>query len=41
MKAAVGSMVIVVCVFGVAGWLLLVRWYSASAMTPSLTTPRR
>ena len=29
MKAAVGSMVIVVCVFGVAGWLLLVRWHSA------------
>ena len=25
MKAAVGSVVIVVCVFGVAGWLLLVR----------------
>lgn len=28
MKAAVGSVVIVACVFGVAGWLLLVRWYS-------------
>ena len=28
MKAAVGSMVIVACVFGVAGWLLLVRWHS-------------
>lgn len=29
MKAAVGSVVIVACVFGVAGWLLLVRWHSA------------
>ena len=28
MKAAVGSVVIVACVFGVAGWLLLVRWHS-------------
>ena len=30
MKAAVGSVVIVACVFGVAGWLLLVRWHSAA-----------
>ena len=28
MKAAVGSVVIVACVFGMAGWLLLVRWHS-------------
>ncbi len=28
MKAAVGSVVIVACVFGVAGWLFLVRWHS-------------
>lgn len=28
MKAAVGSVVIVACVFGVAGWLTVVRWHS-------------
>ncbi len=28
MKAAVGSVVIVACVFAVAGWLLLVRWHA-------------
>ena len=35
MKAAVGSMVIVACVFGVAGWLLLVRWHSAPEPAPA------
>ncbi len=33
MKAAVGSLVIVACVFGVAGWPLLVRWYSEPEVT--------